>query len=84
MRRDSRSNDRTSHLINENAIPSGIQSRMVRYPWLKLRLQQDVLYNKANWEPTATPAIVWRSSSTGYAGRTSAFGYSYSYKNTLD
>ena len=47
IRRDSRSNDQSSHLISESAGFS-VTSQMVGYPWIRARAQQDLLYNKAN------------------------------------
>ncbi len=82
MRRDSRSNDRSSRLINESGSIA-LQSRVARYPWLKLRLQQDLLYNKADLSDRDTRDRL-ALASAGYTGRASSISYSYQHKNTLD
>ncbi len=82
MRRDSRSNDRSSRLINESGSIA-LQSRVARYPWMRLRLQQDLLYNKANLSDRDTRDRM-ALASAGYTARMTSISYSFTYKNTLD
>ncbi|MBK7093407.1 MAG: hypothetical protein IPH59_17115 [bacterium] len=82
IRRDSRSNDQSSHLISESAGFS-VTSQMVGYPWIRARAQQDLLYNKANLADRDT-----RDRSlgvgVGYSNKSTSVNYNYSYRTTLD
>ncbi|MGB5139522.1 MAG: hypothetical protein WBP29_13400, partial [Candidatus Zixiibacteriota bacterium] len=82
MRRDSKSNDRSSHLINESA-GIAFRSQVARYPWVKARLQQENLYNRANLGDRDTRDRL-ASVGVGYNSLGSSVAYDYSHKNTLN
>ncbi len=82
MRRDSKSNDLTTRLINESG---GIllRTQAVRYPWLRIRLQQDKLYNKINLRDRDTRERL-ASAGVGYNSTTSSIIYNFAHKQTLN
>ncbi len=82
MRRDSKSNDLNSHLINESAGIS-VTSQAMGLPWIRARAQQDNLYNKANLADRDTRD---RSvgAGIGYSNKSTSVNYNYSYRNTLN
>ncbi len=81
-RRDSKSNDRSSHLVDENGAVT-FRSQMIHYPWLKVTAQQQRLYNKANLSDRDTRDRV-ASVGIGYSWKYSSIAYNYAHKNTLD
>ncbi len=82
MRRDSKSNDLSTRLISESA-GINLQTQVVRYPWLRMRLQQDKLYNKVNLRDRDTRDRL-ANVGVGYNSMTSSIIYNYSHKQTLN
>ncbi len=80
MRRDSKSNDLSTRLISESAGIS-LRTQVVRYPWLRMRLQHDNLYNKANPSDRDTRER-FASVGVGYNSTTSSIMYNFSHKQS--
>lgn len=82
FRRDSKSNDRTTNVINES-FGISMASQAVGYPWIRARVQQDNLYNKADLTDRDTRDR-YAGLGVGYNTNLSSAAYSFSYRNTLD
>lgn len=82
MRRESKSNDRLTHLINESAGVT-VRSQVVNRPWVRLRLLQEKLYNEASRQDRDTRDRL-AMLGVGYAGKTTVVTSNYSHKQTLN